>query len=178
MQDHADAAVHDGFQHPVVGPAQLRQGHARVQALAVMAGAQSLLAQAFLQGQGQTQGRAFAFDAVMAGLLLGKTGHGQQTAAGHDPGQGPLQQHVQAVPLPEPVPGRERGRLLPCLRNDGLVPAAQLPGQAQAQAEPEDAAQQQAGGRTRPPGGAFVSARGAGMGTGEDHGTTPRGAPA
>ena len=74
MQDEAGAAVHIGFQHPVVRPAQLRHGDViGQQALAVRAGTQGLLAQTLLQGQGQTQGSAVPFHTVMPGLLFRKS---------------------------------------------------------------------------------------------------------
>ena len=51
MQDEAGTAIHDGFQHTVIRPAQSGQGHViGQQAPAVRAGTQDLLAQPLLQG--------------------------------------------------------------------------------------------------------------------------------
>ena len=177
MQDETGAAVHVGFQHTVVRPAQLRHGHViGQQALTVRAGTQGLLAQALLQGQGQTQGGAVPFHTIMTGLLFREAGHGQQTAAGHDPGQGLAHQIVQTVPVPQPVTAGQHG--LPVLghQHGASLPGGQPQGQAQTEAEPQDTAHQQAGRRTQPPGEAvvIVSARGAGMKERQAHRFPPR----
>ena len=177
MQDETGAAVHVGFQHTVVRPAQLRHGHViGQQALTVRAGTQSLLAQALLQGKGQTQGGAVPFHTIMTGLLFREAGHGQQTAAGHDPGQGLAHQVVQTVPVPQPVTAGQHG--LPVLghQHGASLPGGQPQGQAQTEAEPQDTAHQQAGRRTQPPGEAvvIVAARGAGMKERQAHRFPPR----
>ena len=177
MQDEAGTAIHDGFQHTVIRPAQSGQGHViGQQAPAVRAGTQDLLAQPLLQGQGQPQGGAVAFHAVMPGLLLREAWHGQQTAAGHDPGQGLPHEIVQTVPVPQPVTGGQHGLSVPVHQHGASLPGDQPQGKAQTQAKPQDTAQQQAGRRTRPPGegGMIAAVRGAGMKERHAHRVPPR----